>query len=106
MALRFAGKHCAVVGATGVIGSHIARAFAANGAVVTSLGRSAVDMRSALESKMTPYTAPAEANSNGKAPTSHRFIKLDLTDSTNIKNTFSSRSEVSLACGSPSRPHS
>ncbi|UKZ51443.1 hypothetical protein TrVGV298_005203 [Trichoderma virens] len=45
MALPFAGKHCVVVGATGVIGSSIAKAFSHQGAVISLLGRSALDAR-------------------------------------------------------------
>lgn len=97
MALRFAGKHCAVVGGTGIIGSHIAKAFAANGAVVSVLGRSAVDMRPALESQLQPYKPPTEATLSTKSPNSHQFIRLDVSDAANIKSVFSSRpSSVSL----------
>ncbi|CEJ79952.1 hypothetical protein VHEMI00162 [[Torrubiella] hemipterigena] len=91
MALRFAGKHCAVVGGTGIIGSHIAKAFAANGAVVSVLGRSAVDMRPALESRLQPYKPPIEATSSTKGPNSHQFIRIDVSDAANIKSVFSSR---------------
>ncbi|KAF4126341.1 3-oxoacyl-[acyl-carrier protein] reductase [Geosmithia morbida] len=44
-----AGKHCAIVGATGTIGTAIARAFASKGAVLSLLGRTALDMQSKME---------------------------------------------------------
>lgn len=75
MALRFAGKHAVVVGATGHLGQHIARAFAASGAAVSSLGRTAVQLRSELEPQL-------------EAHATHRFIRLDVADRPSIRDVF------------------
>ncbi|KAL7798191.1 3-ketoacyl-reductase [Trichoderma ceciliae] len=97
MALPFAGKHCVVVGATGVIGSSIARAFAQQGAVISILGRSAVDIRSRLEHQLRPYSLPETDSISGTAaaqkdiPAAHRFIRLDASNREEIKAVFSSR---------------
>jgi 3-oxoacyl-[acyl-carrier protein] reductase len=96
MALPFAGRHCVVVGATGVIGSSIAKAFAQQGAVVSLLGRSAVDVRHRLEPLLRPYSLP-ETNDTGTAaaqkeiPSAHQFIRLDASNREEIKAVFSSR---------------
>ncbi|XWX01854.1 hypothetical protein V2A60_009883 [Cordyceps javanica] len=87
MALRFAGKHVAVVGATGVIGSHVAQAFARQGAVVSLLGRSAVTQRARLEPQLA---APAAATAS-TAPRAHQFLKLDVSDAASIKEVFGGR---------------
>ncbi|PFH56655.1 hypothetical protein XA68_16194 [Ophiocordyceps unilateralis] len=71
----FAARHCAVVGATGLIGSHIAIAFARQGAAVSLLGRSALQARPRLEPDLPP-------------PGPHRFIPLDVADAANIKAVF------------------
>ncbi|UNI19921.1 3-oxoacyl-[acyl-carrier-protein] reductase [Purpureocillium takamizusanense] len=97
--LSLAGKHCAVVGGTGHIGFHIAKAFASRGAVVTVLGRSALEARPKLEPKLVPYSPPPPAPSSDDAPAprssppeplpaSHRFLRLDLSDPANIKTVF------------------
>ncbi|KAH6606708.1 hypothetical protein Trco_005861 [Trichoderma cornu-damae] len=107
MALPFAGKHCAVVGATGVIGSSIAKAFAQQGAVISLLGRSAVDVRARLEPQLRPYSRP-ETDDTGAAaqkdiPSAHRFIRLDASNREEIKAVFNSRAlpepHVSTAVG-------
>lgn len=86
MALRLAGKHAAVVGATGIIGSHIARAFANQGAVVSLLGRTALEKRSALEANLSqPQPQSQQA---GDLPSSHQFIRLDVSDAAQIKRVF------------------
>ena len=77
MASRLAGKHCAIIGATGIIGSSIAKAFAAQGAVLSLMGRTALDIRPQLESQLTKYQPPSDAPP--KRPAEHRFFKLDVT---------------------------
>ncbi|KAJ6441849.1 3-ketoacyl-(acyl-carrier-protein) reductase [Purpureocillium lavendulum] len=104
-ALRLAGKHCAVVGATGIIGAHMAKAFAAHGAVVSLLGRSALQARPKLEPELVPY-APSPSPSPSSSPTSsagasaapppdtplaHRFLRLDISDPADIKSVFGGR---------------
>ncbi|KAM3526427.1 hypothetical protein NHJ13051_003474 [Beauveria bassiana] len=98
MALRFAGKHAAVVGATGVIGSHIAAAFARHGASVTLLGRSALTQRARLEAQLAA-AAPEHltASSSSSSPRAHHFIKLDVSDAASIKAVFAGRAEQSAA---------
>jgi 3-oxoacyl-[acyl-carrier protein] reductase len=99
MALQFAGRHCVVVGATGVIGSSIAKAFAHHGAVVSLLGRSAVQVRHKLEPQLRPYSLPETGDGTGSAataaadgiPSAHRFIRLDVSNREEIKALFSSR---------------
>jgi 3-oxoacyl-[acyl-carrier protein] reductase len=88
MALRFAGKHCAVIGATGVIGSHIARAFAANGALVSSFGRTALEAQPKLEAEMTPYTPTPGAE---HLPAKHQFVPLNILDHQDIDRVFKGR---------------
>ncbi|QUC24006.1 uncharacterized protein UV8b_08247 [Ustilaginoidea virens] len=87
MAAKLAGKHAVVVGATGVIGSHIARTFAAHGAVVSLLGRTALQARPHLEPQLDPYRGPSAPDT----PASHRFIPLDVTDTPSIKEVFADR---------------
>lgn len=100
MVLQFAGRHCVVVGATGVIGSSIARAFAQHGAVVSLLGRSAVQVRHTLEPQLRPYSLSETGDGTGNAagtaaadsiPSTHRFIRLDVSNREEIKALFSSR---------------
>ncbi|PHH83842.1 hypothetical protein CDD82_33 [Ophiocordyceps australis] len=74
----FAGKHCAVVGATGAIGLPIAAAFARHGAALSLLGRSAVESRRRLESHLPPPPP--------RAP--HRFLRLDVSDPVDVKRVF------------------
>lgn len=85
------GKHAVVVGATGTIGSHIARAFAAQGAVVSLLGRTAVQARVKLEPQLDPFTKGSSASSSSDGPSSHQFIKLDVADKSSIKDVFGPR---------------
>lgn len=87
MALPFAGKHCAIVGATGTIGFSMAKAFAAQGAVITLLGRSALSNRSKLEPELTPYQ-PSRHDAVQGDPASHRFIKLDVSAPDAIQSAF------------------
>lgn len=112
MVLRFAGKHAAVVGATGVIGSHIAQAFARQGAVVSLLGRSALQQRDRLARQLAPPQLPAQdsashsSHSSSSSPTSaktataawlpiaHQFIKLDVSDAASIKQVFAGRART------------
>ncbi|UKZ77266.1 hypothetical protein TrVFT333_004986 [Trichoderma virens FT-333] len=91
MALPFAGKHCVVVGATGVIGSSIAKAFSHQGAVISLLGRSALDARPRLEPQLRPYSLPGTDTAIA-IPTAHQFIRLDASDREQIKAVFGSRS--------------
>ncbi|KAK1250506.1 hypothetical protein MKX08_010509 [Trichoderma sp. CBMAI-0020] len=97
MALQFAGRHCVVVGATGVIGSSIAKAFAQHGAVVSLLGRSAVQALPTLEPQLRPYSLPETGDDTRNAavdsgiPSAHRFIRLDVSSREEIKALFSSR---------------
>ncbi|KAM3560095.1 hypothetical protein MY1884_003133 [Beauveria asiatica] len=104
MALRLAGKHAAIVGATGVIGSHIAAAFARHGASVTLLGRSALTQRARLEAQLAapPASAPGDpttttSSSSSSSPRAHHFIKLDVSDAASIKAVFAGRGEQSAA---------
>lgn len=90
MSIRFAGKHCAVVGATGIIGSQIAKAFASQGAVVSLLGRSVIQQRDKLQAQLQPFTPPTDLTSTKNLPTAHQFIRLDVSDAANIKETFAS----------------
>ncbi|CAM1504010.1 Fc.00g016010.m01.CDS01 [Cosmosporella sp. VM-42] len=92
MALPLAGKHCAVVGATGIIGSHIAKAFASQGAVLSLLGRSALDIRPRLEKELVPYSAPSSGHSDAGIPLAHQFIRLDVAQRGSIKHVFGARS--------------
>ena len=91
MALRFAGKHCAIVGATGIIGSSIAKAFASHGAVLSLLGRTAIDVRSRLEPQLTPYQPPPGAQPD--RPAQHRFIRLDVSSASGIQAVFAPKSQ-------------
>ncbi|KAG5967385.1 hypothetical protein E4U30_002373 [Claviceps sp. LM220 group G6] len=91
-----AGKHAVVLGATGIIGSHIARAFASHGAVVTLLGRSAVQARAKLEPQMQAYRGDSSAT---EGPSAHRFIRLDVADRPSIKDVFG---PMAAEDGSPS----
>lgn len=91
MSLSLAGKHCAVVGATGIIGSSIASAFASRGAVLSLLGRSVVDARPRLEPLLAAYTP----ESGSSSPQKHRFIRLDVSRRDGIKNVFGGRDHVS-----------
>ncbi|KYK55293.1 3-ketoacyl- reductase [Drechmeria coniospora] len=84
--LRLAGKHCAVVGATGILGRHIAKAFASNGAVVSLLGRTAVASRHELERDLVTYTP--SSSPDAEIPTAHRFIRLDVADPAAIRTVF------------------
>lgn len=101
MALPFAGRHCVVVGATGVIGSSIAKAFAQHGAVVSLLGRSAIHIRHKLEPQLRPYSLPETGDGTENAaasadiPSVHRFIRLDASNREEIKALFSSRASSS-----------
>lgn len=89
MALSLVGKHCAVVGGTGIIGSHIALAFAQKGAVVTVLGRTALDAARELGPRLSSCT-PAE-----QRPVGHRFIPLDVSDKAAMESVFGSMKQVS-----------
>lgn len=94
MALRFAGKHAAVVGATGVIGSHIAQAFARHGASVSLLGRSAQAQRARLEAQLATPCPSSDSSSSSRArqqQQQHRFLKLDVSDPRSIKDVFDGR---------------
>ncbi|KHO01855.1 3-ketoacyl-(acyl-carrier-protein) reductase [Metarhizium album ARSEF 1941] len=86
-----AGRHAVVVGATGTIGIHIARAFAAQGAVVSLLGRTALQAQSRLEPQLASYAAPHGGNSSADTPASHRFIRLNVADRASIGHVFGPR---------------
>lgn len=88
MALPLAGKHCVVVGATGVIGFSIAKAFSHQGAVISLLGRSVLDARPRLEPQLRPYSLPG---TDADTPSAHQFIRLDASNRDEIKAVFSSR---------------
>ncbi|PHH88899.1 hypothetical protein CDD83_6911 [Cordyceps sp. RAO-2017] len=90
--LRLAGQHCAVVGATGTIGAHIACAFARHGAVLSLLGRSALDARPRLEPELAA-SAPTDA------PPAHRFLRLDVSDPASIKHVFGPPAPDATAVG-------
>lgn len=94
--MALAGKHCAVVGATGIIGSHIARAFAGQGAVLSLLGRSALESRPRLEPLLAPYVPTVNAedgHANAAILKHHRFIRLDVAQRDSIKQVFSGKNE-------------
>ncbi|KAF7543047.1 hypothetical protein G7Z17_g11063 [Cylindrodendrum hubeiense] len=99
--MALAGKHCAVVGATGIIGSHIASAFARQGAVLSLLGRSVVESRPKLEPLLAPYLPPpalsspdaVQGRSNNGIPSEHRFIRLDISQRESIKDIFAGRNQ-------------
>ncbi|KAK5997220.1 3-oxoacyl-[acyl-carrier-protein] reductase [Cladobotryum mycophilum] len=94
MSLRFAGKHCAIVGATGVIGSAIAKAFAREGAVISVLGRTALEARSKLEPQLYPYKLLDNSGDIQKdRPSTHQFVRLDVSNREDIKNVFGSRDD-------------
>ncbi|KAF5018036.1 hypothetical protein F66182_10010 [Fusarium sp. NRRL 66182] len=84
--LPLAGKHCAVVGATGVIGARVAAAFSSRGAVLSLLGRSVLDARPRLEPLLTPYASESDSS-----PSQHRFIRLDVAEHESIKGVFDGR---------------
>lgn len=102
MALSLAGKHCAVVGATGIIGTHIAKAFAREGAVVSLLGRTALQSRSKLQDELRPFTPSSTAGAGGgdaqgdAVPSAHQFIRLDVSSRDDIKHVFGSRHPSSV----------
>ncbi|POR38354.1 3-ketoacyl-(Acyl-carrier-protein) reductase [Tolypocladium paradoxum] len=89
--LRFAGKHCAIVGATGIIGVQIAKAFARHGAVVSLLGRTALQSRSKLERELAPVAYAPPTPLQPDTPSEHQFIRLDVADPADIKSVFGGR---------------
>jgi len=89
--LRLAGKHCAVVGATGIIGAQIAKAFASHGAVVSLLGRSALQARPKLEAELAPYSPPSPAPSSSPDNAPAPSDVLDVSDPAAIKSVFGGR---------------
>ncbi|KAI9158579.1 Carbonyl reductase family member 4 [Paramyrothecium foliicola] len=89
MSLRFAGKHCVVVGGTGIIGAHIARAFASQGAVLTVLGRSALQAKPKLQKELPPYQPLAGTKD---LPAEHQFVRLDVSQPQTIKDVFTAKS--------------
>ncbi|KEY64504.1 hypothetical protein S7711_07251 [Stachybotrys chartarum IBT 7711] len=86
MALLFAGKHCAIVGATGIIGSSIAKAFASQGAVLSVLGRTALQVQPQLQRELRP---PQQGQDG--TPSAHQFICLDVSSTQSIKDAFSAQ---------------
>ncbi|KAJ4255572.1 hypothetical protein NW762_009569 [Fusarium torreyae] len=95
MSISLAGKHCAVVGATGTIGFSIASAFASRGAVVTVLGRSAETAQPKLEPLLKPYV-PDKNQPKDHNPFQHRFIRFDVMNHGSIKGTFGSTGPVDI----------
>lgn len=87
MPLSLAGKHCAIVGATGIIGSSIARAFANQGAVLTLLSRTVLDAQPRFEADLRPFSPPAD-NTLQNRPEAHRFIPLDVSRPADIGSVF------------------
>lgn len=87
MPLSLAGKHCAIVGATGIIGSSIAKAFANQGAVLTLLSRTVLDARPRFESDLRPFSPPADYSRSNR-PGVHRFIPLDVSQPADIRTVF------------------
>lgn len=98
MALSLAGKHCAIVGATGIIGSSIARAFANQGAVLTLLSRTILDAKPKFESDLAVYSRPGDQPPG--RPHAHRFIPLDVSQPESIKGVFDSKDAASAAVSS------
>ena len=91
----FAGKHCVIVGATGTIGSAIAKAFSNQGAVCTLLGRTATKVRPALEEQLTPYQPPSSTENGPDLPPSHQFVDLDVSQPGAIKGAFTKQQQQS-----------
>ena len=95
----FSGKHVAIVGATGAIGSAIARAFAAQGAVITVFGRApkpgpqGVDLYQAKMQQVglsayKPQKLQQDGNGRkkelGENPSGHQFVPLDILSNESI----------------------
>lgn len=82
-----AGKHCAIVGATGVIGSAIAQTFAHQGAVLSLISRSALDNMARIEKSLKAPSA--SDNTDGSAvPRAHRFFSVDVADREAVRAAF------------------
>jgi 3-oxoacyl-[acyl-carrier protein] reductase len=96
MAFSLAGKHCAIVGATGVLGKSIAKLFSSQGAVLTLLSRSVQAARSELESNILhPYSSSLQVEDlTASRPIDHRFVPLDLTEPGTIADAFKSKGGV------------
>ncbi|KAH8175566.1 enoyl-(Acyl carrier protein) reductase domain-containing protein [Sarocladium implicatum] len=97
--ISLAGKHCAIVGATGVIGASIARTFSQNGAVLSLISRSALTKKDSLEKDLVPPNTLASSTSNSFSPLprSHRFFNVDVADRAAVKAAFyTKRGDVSF----------
>ncbi|KAK7208845.1 hypothetical protein V2G26_016023 [Clonostachys chloroleuca] len=95
MALPLAGKHCAIVGATGIIGTSIAKAFASHGAVLTLLSRSILEAQPSFEKELRK---PPTSTANGPSA-SHRYIKLDVCQPDNVAAAFRGQENKDQAVG-------
>jgi 3-oxoacyl-[acyl-carrier protein] reductase len=85
--LSLAGKHCAIVGATGILGASIAKAFANQGAVLTLLSRTILDARPRFEPELRRFEAPPDHPWQAR-PGHHRFLPLDVSSPQNIQSVF------------------
>ncbi|KAK0389804.1 hypothetical protein NLU13_3377 [Sarocladium strictum] len=82
-----AGKHCAIVGATGVIGSAIAQTFAHQGAVLSLISRSALDNRARIEKSLKAPSA-SDSTDGSAVPRAHRFFNVDVADREAVRAAF------------------
>lgn len=96
-ALSLAGKHCAIVGATGIIGSAIARTFARQGAVLSLVSRSARSNQSDLESHLQDPPAQQAQHSKFELPRSHRFFNVDVADREAVRTAFSGKRKETVS---------
>lgn len=85
--LSLAGKHCAIVGATGILGASIAKAFANQGAVLTLLSRTILDARPRFEPELRRFEAPPDHPWQTR-PGHHRFLPLDVSSPQDIQSVF------------------
>ncbi|KAL2214100.1 3-ketoacyl-reductase, partial [Sarocladium strictum] len=91
-----AGKHCAIVGATGVIGSAIAQTFSHQGAVLSLISRTALDNRAKIEANLKA-PSPAKDGGSSAVPSAHRFFNVDVANRDAVQAAFySKRGDVSF----------
>lgn len=99
-----AGKHCAIVGATGVIGSAIAQTFSHQGAVLSLISRTALDNRARIEANLK---APVSAKDGGSSPvpSAHRFFNVDVANRDAVQAVFYTKRGDVVSCKLKSRSH-
>lgn len=79
--LPLRGKHCLITGASSGIGAAISRRFAAEGAVVTLIGRDLGRLTSVKDS-----LAPSVPLSGTDKPLAHRFHQADVSRADDVKS--------------------